>query len=134
LTAVVRGAVIYGIEKAHYKNVTLTSTCSRSYGIALGEEYSVYKDDRRDRYTDSLTNNAMAHKRLTWLMRRGDLLLSGATGEIEKEFMFPFQQTDDRKFKLPIYEYLGDDDDVPDRFETGQNGVWQFSNKLWQVY
>jgi hypothetical protein len=27
---------------------------------------------------------------------------------------------------LPLYQYQGDDDDddVPERFETGQHGVW----------
>jgi hypothetical protein len=99
------------------------STFSRSYGIALDEVNSVYKYDRRDWFTDEVTNTVMAQKQLTWLIRRGDLLLSDAKKETEKEFMFPFQETDDRKFKLPIYEYPGDDDDVPDRFETGQHGV-----------
>jgi hypothetical protein len=117
---------MYGIEKAHHKHVTLTATCSRSYGVALDELYSVYKYDRRDTYTDPVTDRVMAQKQLTWLIRRGDLLLSDAKKVTEKEFMFPFQETDDRKFKLPIYQYQGDDedDDVPDRFETGQHGVW----------
>lgn len=84
--------------------------------------YSVYKYDRRDRYTDSVTNNVMAQQQLTWLIRRGDLIHSGVRKETEKEFIFHFQETDDRKFSLPIYEYPHDDDDVPDRFETGQNG------------
>jgi hypothetical protein len=84
--------------------------------------YSVYKYDRRDRYTDLMTNNDMAQQQLTWLIRRGDLILSDARTETEKEFKFHFLETDDRKFSLPIYEYPHDDDDVPDRFETGQNG------------
>jgi hypothetical protein len=99
-------------------------TCSRSYGVALNEMYSVYKYDHRDRYIDSVTNNVMAHKQLTWVVRRGDLLLSDTKKETEKEFPFFFQETDDRKYRLPIYVYPDDDDDVPDRFETGQNGVW----------
>lgn len=104
--------------------MTFVSRCLRSYGIALNEANSVYKYDRRDWYTDSVTNNVMAQKQLTWLIRRGDLLVSDAEKKTEKEFMFPFQDTDDRKFRLPIYEYPDDDDDVPDRFETGQSGVW----------
>lgn len=116
-----RGAVIYGVEKANHKKVTLMTTCPKSYGIVLNESYSGYKYDRRDRYTDSITNNVMAHKQLTWLIRRGDLLLSDAKRETEKEFIFPFQSTDDLNFKLPIYEYP--DDDLPDRFETAQAGM-----------
>jgi len=124
-TAVVQGAVIYGIEKAQHENVAFTSTCSRSYGVALNETYSVYKYDPKDWYTDSVTNNLTAHKQLTWFLRRGDLLLPADEKEnkkeTKKEFMFPFYETDDRKFKLPIYVYPDDDDDVPYRFETGQN-------------
>jgi hypothetical protein len=99
------------------------STCSRSYGIALNEAYSVYKYDRRDLYRDPMTNNVTANMQLTWLIRRGDLLPSDAKKETEKEFMFSFQETDDRTFRLPVYEYPDDDDDVPDRFETGQTGA-----------
>ncbi len=125
-TAVVQGAVIYGIEKSQHKNVTFMSTCSRSYGIVLNEMYSVHKYSRADKYTDAVTNNVMAHKQLTWLIRRGDLILSDSKRESDKTFMFPFQETDDRKFKLPIYEYPDDDDDAPERFETGQNGKHTF--------
>jgi len=115
---------LYGIEKANYNNVTFMTTCQKSYGIVLNEGYSEYKYDHRDRYTDSVTNSIMAYKQLTWLIRRGDLLLSDAKRETEKEFMFAFQKTEDLKFKLPIYEYLYDD--VPDRFETAQEGMWEF--------
>ena len=123
-----RGAVIYGIEKAKHNNVTLITTCPKSYGIVLDESYSGYKYDRRDRYTHSVTNSVMAQKQLTWLIRKGDLLLSDAKRESEKEFKFPFQKTDDLKFKLPIYEYP--DDDLPDRFETAQAGMWEFPKNL----
>jgi hypothetical protein len=118
---VARGAVIYGIEKANHDNVTFMTTCPKSYGIVLNEGYSRYKNDRRDQYTDVLTNHVMAHRQLVWLIRRGDLLLSDAKKETEKEFILPFQKTDDLKFKLPIYEYP--DDDLPDRFETGEEGM-----------
>lgn len=70
----------------------------------------------------------MAQKQLTWLIRRGDLLLSDAERETEKEFMFAFQKTEDLKFKLPIYEYPGDD--LPDRFQTAQAGMWEFPKDL----
>jgi len=125
---VARGAVIYGIEKAKHHNATFITTCLKSYGIVLNESHSGYKHDRRDRCIDSVTNNIMAQKQLTWLIRRGDLLLSDAERETEKEFMFAFQKTEDLKFKLPIYEYPGDD--LPDRFQTAQAGMWEFPKDL----
>jgi hypothetical protein len=119
---------MYGIEKASHNNVTFTTTCPTNYGIVLDEIYVEHKYDGRERYTDPLTNNIMAHKQLTWLIRKGDLLLSDAKSETEKDFIFPFQKIDDLKFKLPIYEYP--DDDLPDRFETAQTGMWEFLKNL----
>lgn len=117
----VRGAVIYGIEKANHKNVTMMTECPKSYGIVLNMGYSGYKYDSRDKYTDPVTNHVMARKQMSWLIQKGDLLLSDTKRETEKEFWFRFQQSDALKFKLPIYEYA--DDDQPDRFETGQEGI-----------
>lgn len=99
------------------------STCSRSYGIVLNEMYSVYKFDKRDLSRDAVTDNIVAQEQLTWLIRRGDLLLSDANKVTEKQFMYHFQEGDVRDFKLPVYEYPDDDDDEPDRFETAGNGM-----------
>jgi hypothetical protein len=65
-TAVVQGAVIYGIEKERHSNMTFMIACPKSYGVLLNEVYSVHKFDARDKYTDSLTDEVMAHKQLTW--------------------------------------------------------------------
>ena len=91
--------------------------------MVLNETYSVYRNSSKDIYTDTLTDNIMAKQQITWLIRRGDLLLSDVKKETKKEFMFRFQESEDRKFRLPIYEYPNDDDDVPDRFEVGQTGM-----------
>ena len=123
-----RGAVIYGIEKAHYNSVTYMTTCPKSYGIVLNESYSWYKSDRRDRYTDSVTNTVMASKQIKWLIRRGDLLLSHAKWETATEYTFSFQKTAELKFELPIYEYSYDD--LPHRFETAQEGMWELPDYL----
>jgi hypothetical protein len=68
-----------------------------------------------------VTNGAMANGQLTWLIRKGDLLLSGMREETQREFDFNFRETDDRVLRLPIYEYP--DDDIPDRFESAKEGI-----------
>ena len=98
------------------------TTCARSYGVALNEVYSPIKYDRKDQYLDPVTNCEMAQQQITWLIRRGDLILSDDKKETEKEFLFHFKDTDERKFSLPVYEYPDEDDDVPERFATGENG------------
>jgi hypothetical protein len=115
--------VIYGIEKNHYTNVTFMTTCSKNYGIVLNEVFSIHTSNNKDMYLDPVTNNVMAQQQLTWLIRRGDLLLSDAKKETTKQFLHNFAETDERKFRVPIYEYPDDDDELPDRFRTGKNGV-----------
>lgn len=122
-SAVVRGAVIYGVEKSYHKKLAVMTACPRSYGIILHHTYSGVLHDSRDRQRDAITNRDMANGQLTWLLRKGDLLLSDEPRESEKEFAFNFREMDERKVILPIYEYL--DDDIPDRYETAQQGSWR---------
>lgn len=63
----------------------------------------------------------MAKGQFTWLMRKGDLLLSDAPKEVEQEINFNFGETDSRVLQLPIYGYP--DDDLLDRFEELQKKV-----------
>lgn len=120
-TAVVRGAVIFGIEKADHNNITIAKTCPRSYGIVLNHAFSKSKHDRRDQFTDALTKTPMAKGQFTWFVRKGDLVLSNAPKEVEEEADFNFRETDTRVLHLPIYEYT--DDDLPDRFENAEEGI-----------
>ena len=102
------------------------STCSRSYAVVLDETNSVHHFDPRDRFTDAITNRVTAQKQLTWLVRRGDLILPDEKRTTEKQFHVLFLENGPRRYNLPVYVYPEDDDDVPDRFETGKNGEYKF--------
>jgi hypothetical protein len=119
-TAVVRGAVIFGIEKSSHSNITIMKSCEKSYGLKLDHQFTGRTHDRRDHYEDTMTGHVMAKGQLTWLIRRGDLVLSDVPKVVEKVIAFNFMRADDRNFALPVYEYS--DDDIPDRFETAQEG------------
>jgi hypothetical protein len=119
-TAVVRGAVVYGIEKAAHPMRTMMETCPRSYGVMLNRAYSGLRHNRKDRYTDPATNRVMAQGQMTWLIKKGDLVLSDNPKEAEQEFSFKFKRDDNRVFNFSVYEYS--DDDIPDRYETAQDG------------
>jgi hypothetical protein len=123
-TAVVRGAVVYGIEKASHEKRTTMEVCPRSYGVMLNRAYSGFRHNRKDRYTDPATNRVMAHGQMTWLIMKGDLVLSDKPKESEQEFSFKFKQDDNRVFNFSVYEYS--DDDLPDRFEIAQQGKVTF--------
>jgi hypothetical protein len=113
--------VIHGIEKTHHSNVVFMRTSPRSFGIVLDEAYTPTKYSPKDQDTDVITNNVIAPKQITWLVKKGDLILSDEGKTSEKAFTFPFQEKSARKFGLPIYEY--EDDDLPDRFQSAREGM-----------
>jgi hypothetical protein len=95
-------------------------TCPRSYGVMLNRVYTGVRFKKEDAYTDEATGRVMAHGQMTWLIKKGDLLLSDEPKESEQEFSFKFNETDVRVFNFPIYEYS--EDDIPDRFDNAQEG------------
>jgi len=95
-------------------------TSPRSLGIVLNEAYSATKYDPKDHDIDAVTNNSIAPNQLTWLLKKGDLILSNEGRTSEKLFTFPFQENDKPLFDLPVYEY--EEDDLPDRFQNSREG------------
>lgn len=87
----------------------------------FNQAFSESKYDYKDHCRDSVTNRVVVNGQLAWLVQKGDLLLSDAQKEIEKEVAFNFRETDNRMFKLPIYEYP--DNIIPDPFGTAQEGI-----------
>ena len=101
LTAVVQGAVIYGIEKSRHSGVRRMSAITKSYGIVLSGRFE-------------------------WLIRKGDSVLSTEKKRVySKYFSIPLKTCPARKYDMVIYTYKKrdeDDDDVPDSWEDGQHG------------
>ena len=122
MTAVVQGAVVYGIEKSRHSELRLMAKSMSSYGIVVNEPFSMYKYESRDRYIDQLSGREVARKQFAWLIRRGDVVLSDGTQIAEKEFSVSFEANKSLKFVLPIYIYNDEADAVPNRWETGQHG------------
>jgi hypothetical protein len=120
-TAVVRGAVIHGIEKLDNKNLTIMRSCPRSYGIKLSQTYSGIRHNSQDTYKDSFTNRVMANAQMIWLIKKGDLLLSNTLKEAEEMVTFKFWEKDSRRFGICVYEYS--DDDLPARFMIAREGT-----------
>lgn len=100
---------------------TKISPSRKPVHIVLNHAYSKSKHDSRDQFVDPLTNRPMAKGQFTWLMRKGDLLLSDAPKEVGQEINFNFGETDSRVLQLPIYGYA--DDDLLDRFNKLQKKV-----------
>ena len=110
-----------GIKKLSNDNLTFATHCTSSYGLLLEPEY--LRPGFRfshDAYMDSVAVPASAEQELMWLIRRGDLLLSGQHKEVIQHLSFHFQESYGRKRKVPVFEYA--DDDVPTFYETAESG------------
>lgn len=101
LTAVVRGAVIYGVEKGRHENVKYMSAAKDNFAICL--DYTFH-----------------------WFARKGDLILSTQRrSSVSKGFFLKLKSCPMRKFEVPIYKYCSrndGDDFIPDKWEDGQHG------------
>ncbi|KAL2073566.1 hypothetical protein VTL71DRAFT_10892 [Oculimacula yallundae] len=119
-TAVVQGAVIYGIEKASHQRCLSVSLFNKSYGIVLNNPYSVRMHDGKDKFIDPLTGRMSANRQINWMVHKGDLMASDTQ---EKDIQWSFSAQASRIFKLPVYTYIHDEEDheKPDRYETGQH-------------
>ncbi|KAH7078751.1 hypothetical protein BKA63DRAFT_591475 [Paraphoma chrysanthemicola] len=123
-SAVVRGAVLYGMELAKRESVQEMIPCPRNYGVKTSASFSRRLHDTRDIYTDPMTNDVMVSEQLAWLIRKGDLMqVDDDCRIVEHELVGSFNQHGTRSFSVPIYEYL--DDDVPDRFRLAKDEVTQ---------
>merc|ERR1711939_1152105 len=113
-TAVVRGAVISGIENP--QSAILTKSCPTSYGICLNEQYTATKNFYKDEFVNPYTRQRMAAGQMTWLVQKGDLILANQNRVGERLFTHTFWEGDDgTKLTVPVYTYERDDS-LPQRF------------------
>jgi len=125
LTAVVRGAAIFGIEKAANRSVPTMSACPRSYGVSVNAAFSEFLHDPRDLVPDPWTQAPVAQDQLKWLIKKGELILSNDLKEATAgPFKKNFTKTSSKIGSFPIYAY--DDDDLPEQLARARNGTFIF--------
>jgi len=122
-TAVVRGAVIYGIEKTRNNKLTTMTATQHSYGIPLAEAFSEINHNP-DQITiiNPLTQTRMAVGRMRWLIKKGDVILSSKPRVVSQVFDYSFVENGKRNGDIPIYSY--DEDDMPEEFERARGGKY----------
>jgi hypothetical protein len=129
-TAVVRGAVICGIEKQNdFQSQFVTmEECQRSYGLAVSEEYSAIKHlEPKDVAPSKLSQTYMAEEQMLWLIRKGDVLLSDLPREVSTPVALQFDINDVhlRRGKMPIYG--SSDERAPNRYRGARRGMYEAS-------
>lgn len=107
-TAVVRGAVICGIEKNTTQNLIKATPCRHSYGVSVSLLYSDVYHSQRDRVVDDVTKLSLASEQLLWLLNKGDLVRSNAPLKGEQEITISFNKIEPRKGTVTIYMYSDD--------------------------
>jgi hypothetical protein len=119
-TAVVRGAVICGIEKLGNRSLKLTNFCRYSYGICLDEIYTSAHHAQHD--VVRLGGSDFAQSQLTWLLNKGDLILSDQPTKREKIFHLRLMKLRQDTIPLRIWQNLAAEKCRPTRLEDATDG------------
>jgi hypothetical protein len=69
-TAIVRGAVIHGMEpKAGPQRTEVVRRARRSYGVPTNQPFIEGKHDEKDMYYDAETGHKLARNQISWFIR-----------------------------------------------------------------
>jgi hypothetical protein len=120
-TAVVRGAVISGIEKSTaVTSLSGMSACNRSYGVSISRPFLEVEHNVLDKCYDSVSSSFLATQQMMWLIKKGDLILSSEPREVRGFFTINFTEARYMTGTVPVYAY--DDEDTPDRLSNSEDG------------
>ncbi|ORY13860.1 hypothetical protein BCR34DRAFT_253204 [Clohesyomyces aquaticus] len=119
-SAVVRGAVLYGMESTNRTDQTRMIPCPRNYGLVMNHSYSQRTHGAQEVVRNEFTNQAMVRSQFDWFLMKGDLLLPNDSRTIEKNVVCYFHENAPKVCTLRLYEYL--DDDLPEQYENAQEG------------
>ncbi|KIY02396.1 uncharacterized protein Z520_02534 [Fonsecaea multimorphosa CBS 102226] len=116
-TAVVRGAVLHGIEKDTISNLCLATKCPRHFGISLSEQFSRIHHEERHVTINPITKAQIVEGQLLWMLNKGDLVLSDSPTAVSQMISLSFREADKTAQKLTVYSY-SDDEDRPSRIKN----------------
>jgi hypothetical protein len=120
-SAVIRGAVLSGMEKSSRLDQMTVQMCARSFGISITSAFTRRLHDNRDVYIHAVTGKVEAKGQIVWLVKKGDLLLPKEPRTMEHFLQWNFAEGKERRVSLPVFQYP--DDDLPDRYETAHEGT-----------
>lgn len=95
--------------------------CPRNYGICSDAPYSDALHNTKDRHVDVLSQTTMTKDQLTWMVKKGDLLLSDRPKEVQAPFTLKFTESESKSGSIPVYSY-DFEKDLPDRLYNSRNG------------
>ncbi|KAL6709496.1 hypothetical protein ACN47E_001431 [Coniothyrium glycines] len=118
-TAVVRGAVVCGIEKAGNTSLKRTNSCRHSYAFCQDEIYA----DSHHSSEDAVQIGALtyAQSQLDWILSKGDLILADEPTFRERSFILRLSRRRLDTLKLPIWRNLSHESERPVRFDDASD-------------
>lgn len=126
-TAVVRGAVVCGIEKDTTLNLSTAVPSPRHFGIIANEQFTrVNKHEKEDLRINPLTNMQMAQNQLLWLINKGDAIFSNEPVTVTHPLSKAFSERGSKYVKVTVYSYF-DDDKRPTRLHGAADGMYFLS-------
>jgi hypothetical protein len=111
--AVARGAVLKGIELDSTSARSL-SPSPRHYGFSTSQPFLARKHSEEDAYFDPFDGGRKARDQMTWLVRKGDVLISDKPKEVTVQFIRRFGVVDPRVFRTTFLAC--DEESVADRY------------------
>lgn len=113
LSAVMRGAVLRGLEKERGSPIYVRK-CRRHYGVSVSEPFSSFKHLEKDSYNDPFDGKKKAQGQVNWFLKKGDALFSNKSKHASIEICRKFGLHDPRIFRTNLL--VLDDDSAPQRY------------------
>jgi hypothetical protein len=88
--------------------------CPRHYGISNSQPFSSFRHSEDDAYIDPFDGEKKARGQMTWLLKKGDVLLSNKPKHAEIDICRRFGLKDNKVFKSNLVAL--DDDKAPQRY------------------
>ncbi|KAH8727125.1 hypothetical protein GQ44DRAFT_725417 [Phaeosphaeriaceae sp. PMI808] len=124
-TAIVRGAVVCGIEKSNINNMKKSTFCRHSYAICLDELFSEHTHAKDDLVETK--QSKFAQSQLIWLLNEGDIVIGDQPRTVEREFDIEFPRSRKGSIAFPIYRHsISEEEDRPMRFKNARDGKNDF--------
>lgn len=124
-TAIVRGAVVCGIDNAQIPSIRRARASPYSYGVSLDESFQDGFHPPEDLKQFSPKGKKFAQAQLIWLVNEGDVVFANETRKVKKEFTVSFSKAGN-SIDLPIYRHScatdEDSTDRPNRMNIAKSG------------
>ena len=93
-----------------------------TYGICLTEQFRATENNYKDVFADPKTRRVIPGGLMSWLIKKGDLILANENVIAYKEMLYTFSEDQGSTLSLPIYTF-DRADNLPKRFAQVAKGM-----------